>query len=148
MGKNKQKKRPLPGSGISYLTNLMFVALLQIGLLGRTGSGKSTLLSALLRLASTDGEISVDGISWSSVSLHTWRKAFGVVPQVPGGRGFENVCSEDEAERIRGQDRARIASCQTGRQKAEGRRDLSLVGKTGHRTQALIGGSITSGSQR
>ncbi|KAM3609858.1 uncharacterized protein V6R79_021393 [Siganus canaliculatus] len=52
-----------------------------IGLLGRTGSGKSTLLSALLRLASTDGEISVDSVSWSSVSLHTWRKAFGVVPQ-------------------------------------------------------------------
>uniref|UniRef100_A0AAQ4R6A6 Cystic fibrosis transmembrane conductance regulator n=1 Tax=Gasterosteus aculeatus aculeatus TaxID=481459 RepID=A0AAQ4R6A6_GASAC len=52
-----------------------------IGLLGRTGSGKSTLLSALLRLASTDGDISIDGVSWSSVSLHTWRKAFGVVPQ-------------------------------------------------------------------
>ncbi|XP_068458221.1 cystic fibrosis transmembrane conductance regulator [Clinocottus analis] len=52
-----------------------------IGLLGRTGSGKSTVLSALLRLASTDGEISIDGVSWSSVSLHTWRKAFGVVPQ-------------------------------------------------------------------
>ncbi|XP_029288886.1 cystic fibrosis transmembrane conductance regulator isoform X3 [Cottoperca gobio] len=52
-----------------------------IGLLGRTGSGKSTLLSALLRLASTDGEICIDGVSWSSVSLHTWRKAFGVVPQ-------------------------------------------------------------------
>lgn len=55
---------------------------MQMGLLGRTGSGKSTLLSALLRLAYTDGEISIDGVSWSSVSLHTWRKAFGVVPQV------------------------------------------------------------------
>ncbi|XP_061140174.1 cystic fibrosis transmembrane conductance regulator [Syngnathus typhle] len=52
-----------------------------VGLLGRTGSGKSTLLSALLRLAYTDGDISVDGVSWNSVSLHTWRKAFGVVPQ-------------------------------------------------------------------
>ncbi|XP_056271627.1 cystic fibrosis transmembrane conductance regulator isoform X2 [Pseudoliparis swirei] len=52
-----------------------------IGLLGRTGSGKSTLLSALLRLASTEGEISIDGVSWSSVPLHTWRRAFGVVPQ-------------------------------------------------------------------
>lgn len=52
-----------------------------VGLLGRTGSGKSTLLSALLRLASTDGDISIDGVSWSSMSLHSWRKAFGVVPQ-------------------------------------------------------------------
>lgn len=53
-----------------------------MGLLGRTGSGKSTLLSAMLRLASTDGEISIDGISWNSIPLHKWRKAFGVVPQV------------------------------------------------------------------
>ncbi|KAJ8245272.1 hypothetical protein GJAV_G00268970 [Gymnothorax javanicus] len=52
-----------------------------VGVLGRTGSGKSTLLSALLRLASTDGEISIDGVSWNSVPLQTWRKAFGVVPQ-------------------------------------------------------------------
>ncbi|CAG5957632.1 cystic fibrosis transmembrane conductance regulator [Menidia menidia] len=52
-----------------------------VGLLGRTGSGKSTLLAALLRLTATDGEMAVDGISSSSVSLQTWRKAFGVVPQ-------------------------------------------------------------------
>lgn len=58
----------------------------QVGVLGRTGSGKSTLLSALLRLASTDGDISIDGISWNSVPLQTWRKAFGVVPQVTMNR--------------------------------------------------------------
>uniref|UniRef100_A0A3Q0TDV7 Cystic fibrosis transmembrane conductance regulator n=1 Tax=Amphilophus citrinellus TaxID=61819 RepID=A0A3Q0TDV7_AMPCI len=52
-----------------------------VGLLGRTGSGKSTLLSALLRLTSTEGDILIDGVSWNSVSLVTWRKAFGVVPQ-------------------------------------------------------------------
>ncbi|XP_036373688.1 cystic fibrosis transmembrane conductance regulator-like [Megalops cyprinoides] len=53
----------------------------RVGVLGRTGSGKSTLLSALLRLASTDGDISIDGVSWNRVPLQTWRKAFGVVPQ-------------------------------------------------------------------
>ncbi|KAL4656801.1 cystic fibrosis transmembrane conductance regulator isoform X1 [Arapaima gigas] len=53
----------------------------RVGVLGRTGSGKSTLLSALLRLASTEGDISVDGVSWNSMPLQTWRKAFGVVPQ-------------------------------------------------------------------
>ncbi|XP_036375803.1 cystic fibrosis transmembrane conductance regulator-like [Megalops cyprinoides] len=53
----------------------------RVGILGRTGSGKSTLLSALLRLASTEGDISIDGISWNSMPLQTWRKAFGVVPQ-------------------------------------------------------------------
>lgn len=61
-----------------------------MGLLGRTGSGKSTLLSALLRLASTDGDISIDGVSWNSVPLHKWRKAFGVVPQVSLGAPREH----------------------------------------------------------
>uniref|UniRef100_A0A8C8FL92 Cystic fibrosis transmembrane conductance regulator n=1 Tax=Oncorhynchus tshawytscha TaxID=74940 RepID=A0A8C8FL92_ONCTS len=70
-------------AGRSVLQNLSFTveAGQSVGVLGRTGSGKSTLLSALLRLASTDGEISIDGVSWNSVTLQTWRKAFGVVPQ-------------------------------------------------------------------
>ncbi|XP_066561240.1 cystic fibrosis transmembrane conductance regulator [Amia ocellicauda] len=53
----------------------------RVGVLGRTGSGKSTLLSALLRLASTEGNITIDGTSWNAVPLQKWRKAFGVIPQ-------------------------------------------------------------------
>ncbi|XP_075065076.1 cystic fibrosis transmembrane conductance regulator isoform X2 [Mixophyes fleayi] len=53
----------------------------RVGLLGRTGAGKSTLLSAFLRLLSTQGDIQIDGVSWQSLSLQKWRKAFGVVPQ-------------------------------------------------------------------
>ncbi|XP_045648736.1 cystic fibrosis transmembrane conductance regulator, partial [Ursus americanus] len=53
----------------------------RVGLLGRTGSGKSTLLSAFLRLLNTEGEIQIDGVSWDSVTLQEWRKAFGVIPQ-------------------------------------------------------------------
>ncbi|XP_071468873.1 cystic fibrosis transmembrane conductance regulator isoform X4 [Marmota flaviventris] len=53
----------------------------RVGLLGRTGSGKSTLLSAFLRLLNTEGEIQIDGVSWDSISLQQWRKAFGVIPQ-------------------------------------------------------------------
>ncbi|XP_019598753.2 cystic fibrosis transmembrane conductance regulator isoform X1 [Rhinolophus sinicus] len=53
----------------------------RVGLLGRTGSGKSTLLSALLRLLNTEGEIQVDGVSWESVTVQQWRRAFGVIPQ-------------------------------------------------------------------
>lgn len=70
-------------AGRAVLSNISFKVEggQSVGLLGRTGSGKSTLLSAMLRLASTDGEVSIDGVSWSSVSLQTWRKAFGVVPQ-------------------------------------------------------------------
>uniref|UniRef100_A0A8D1ZZ31 Cystic fibrosis transmembrane conductance regulator n=2 Tax=Sus scrofa TaxID=9823 RepID=A0A8D1ZZ31_PIG len=54
----------------------------RVGLLGRTGSGKSTLLLAFLRLLNTEGEIQVDGVSWDSITLQQWRKAFGVIPQV------------------------------------------------------------------
>lgn len=50
--------------------------------MGRTGSGKSTLLSALLRLVNTEGEIQIDGVSWDSIPLQEWRRAFGVIPQV------------------------------------------------------------------
>ncbi|NWX90101.1 CFTR regulator, partial [Nothoprocta pentlandii] len=53
----------------------------RVGLLGRTGSGKSTLLSAFLRLLNTEGEIQIDGVSWNTVSVQQWRKAFGVIPQ-------------------------------------------------------------------
>ncbi|XP_077712138.1 cystic fibrosis transmembrane conductance regulator [Canis aureus] len=53
----------------------------RVGLLGRTGSGKSTLLSALLRLVNTEGEIQIDGVSWDSIPLQEWRRAFGVIPQ-------------------------------------------------------------------
>ncbi|XP_036086891.1 cystic fibrosis transmembrane conductance regulator isoform X1 [Rousettus aegyptiacus] len=53
----------------------------RVGLLGRTGSGKSTLLSAFLRLLNTEGEIQIDGVSWNSITLQQWRKAFGVIPQ-------------------------------------------------------------------
>ncbi|XP_056429817.1 cystic fibrosis transmembrane conductance regulator isoform X2 [Hyla sarda] len=53
----------------------------RVGLLGRSGSGKSTLLSAFLRLLSTQGEILIDGVSWQTLPLQKWRKAFGVVPQ-------------------------------------------------------------------
>ncbi|KAM8979853.1 cystic fibrosis transmembrane conductance regulator isoform 4-T4 [Sarcophilus harrisii] len=52
-----------------------------VGLLGRTGSGKSTLLAAFLRLLNTKGDIQIDGISWDSIPLQQWRKAFGVIPQ-------------------------------------------------------------------
>ncbi|NXD09640.1 CFTR regulator, partial [Nothocercus nigrocapillus] len=53
----------------------------RVGLLGRTGSGKSTLLSAFLRLLNTEGDIQIDGVSWNTVSVQQWRKAFGVIPQ-------------------------------------------------------------------
>ncbi|XP_062063448.1 cystic fibrosis transmembrane conductance regulator [Lepus europaeus] len=70
-------------SGNAILENISFSISpgQRVGLLGRTGSGKSTLLSAFLRLLNTEGEIQIDGVSWDSITLQQWRKAFGVVPQ-------------------------------------------------------------------
>ncbi|XP_040858085.1 cystic fibrosis transmembrane conductance regulator [Ochotona curzoniae] len=70
-------------SGNAILENISFSISpgQRVGLLGRTGSGKSTLLSAFLRLLNTEGEIQIDGVSWDSISLQEWRKAFGVIPQ-------------------------------------------------------------------
>ncbi|XP_063783292.1 cystic fibrosis transmembrane conductance regulator [Pseudophryne corroboree] len=69
--------------GHAVLENISFLISpgQRVGLLGRTGSGKSTLLSAFLRLLSTQGDIIIDGVSWQSLPLQKWRKAFGVVPQ-------------------------------------------------------------------
>lgn len=70
-------------SGSPILENISFSISpgQRVGLLGRTGSGKSTLLSAFLRLLNTEGEIQIDGVSWDSITLQQWRKAFGVIPQ-------------------------------------------------------------------
>ncbi|MCI4379228.1 hypothetical protein PGIGA_G00225600 [Pangasianodon gigas] len=70
-------------AGHAVLKNLSFSVEggQKVGILGRTGSGKSTLFNALLRLAYTDGDMSVDGVSCYNMSLQKWRKAFGVVPQ-------------------------------------------------------------------
>ncbi|KAK1784907.1 hypothetical protein P4O66_018335, partial [Electrophorus voltai] len=69
--------------GHTVLKNLSFTVegAQKVGILGRTGSGKSTLFNALLRLAYTDGDMAIDGVSYSSMALQSWRKAFGVVPQ-------------------------------------------------------------------
>ncbi|MCJ8733339.1 hypothetical protein PDJAM_G00222240 [Pangasius djambal] len=70
-------------AGHAVLKNLSFSVEggQKVGILGRTGSGKSTLFNALLRLAYTDGDMSIDGVSCYNMSLQKWRKAFGVVPQ-------------------------------------------------------------------
>nr|Q2QLH0.1 RecName: Full=Cystic fibrosis transmembrane conductance regulator; Short=CFTR; AltName: Full=ATP-binding cassette sub-family C member 7; AltName: Full=Channel conductance-controlling ATPase; AltName: Full=cAMP-dependent chloride channel [Otolemur garnettii]ABA90408.1 cystic fibrosis transmembrane conductance regulator, ATP-binding cassette (sub-family C, member 7) [Otolemur garnettii] len=70
-------------SGNAILENISFSISpgQRVGLLGRTGAGKSTLLSAFLRLLNTEGDIQIDGVSWDSITLQQWRKAFGVIPQ-------------------------------------------------------------------
>ncbi|XP_071733419.1 ABC transporter C family member 13-like [Rutidosis leptorrhynchoides] len=56
----------------------------QVGIVGRTGAGKSSILNALFRLNPIcGGQIIVDGINISEVSLRDLRSRFAVVPQSP-----------------------------------------------------------------
>ncbi|KAJ1607591.1 ATP-binding cassette protein [Cryptosporidium canis] len=56
----------------------------KIGICGRTGSGKSTLLSAILRLYYIEkGNIMIDNIDISQVSLKKLRSIMTIIPQEP-----------------------------------------------------------------
>ncbi|KAJ1605807.1 ATP-binding cassette protein [Cryptosporidium canis] len=56
----------------------------KIGICGRTGSGKSTLLSAILRLYNIEkGNIMIDNIDISQVSLKSLRSIMTIIPQEP-----------------------------------------------------------------
>ncbi|XP_071734179.1 LOW QUALITY PROTEIN: ABC transporter C family member 13-like [Rutidosis leptorrhynchoides] len=56
----------------------------QVGVVGRTGAGKSSILNALFRLNPIcAGQIIVDGINISDISLRDLRSRFAVVPQSP-----------------------------------------------------------------
>lgn len=52
-------------------------------IVGGTGAGKSTLLSALLRLVPTEGLILLGDYPIHEMSLTSWRRTIGFVPQQP-----------------------------------------------------------------
>ncbi|KAJ3568574.1 hypothetical protein NP233_g5623 [Leucocoprinus birnbaumii] len=55
----------------------------RIGIVGRTGAGKSSLTLSLLQCLVTRGEVYLDGIPTSKLSVATLRSKFTVIPQTP-----------------------------------------------------------------
>lgn len=60
------------------------MALVQVGVVGRTGAGKSSIINALFRLAPLDGgRIVIDGVDTVTLALAPLRRAMALIPQLP-----------------------------------------------------------------
>ncbi|XP_044750890.1 probable multidrug resistance-associated protein lethal(2)03659 isoform X2 [Coccinella septempunctata] len=55
----------------------------KIGIVGRTGAGKSSITSAIFRLTAFEGQILIDGLNTSDISLESLRSKISIIPQEP-----------------------------------------------------------------
>ena len=62
--------------------HVLFSLLFQVGVVGRTGAGKSSLMAALFRLAEPEGNIRIDAVPITDISLSDLRSNLSIIPQV------------------------------------------------------------------
>lgn len=81
----------------------------KVGFVGRTGAGKSTVIMSLFRIVeATQGQILIDGVDISTMSLSRLRKSLTIIPQdaaiftgtVRANLVLERPCNDDELWKV------------------------------------------------
>ena len=114
-----------------------------VALVGASGSGKTTLSNLLLRLVEpSSGGIDVNGVSLSSLDLHSWRSSLGVVTQdatLFNDTIYNNICLTDPSP-----DKKRVEESAEIAQVLEFTSEMT----EGLKTKVGDGGGRLSGGQR
>ena len=69
------------------MSDIVYLFFSQVGVVGRTGAGKSSMIAALFRLAEPEGNVRIDAIPITSISLNDLRSNMSIIPQVSGFAG-------------------------------------------------------------
>ena len=64
------------------MRDIVYLFFSQVGVVGRTGAGKSSMIAALFRLAEPEGNVRIDAIPITAISLNDLRSNMSIIPQV------------------------------------------------------------------
>lgn len=66
----------------TLVIDIVYLLFSQVGVVGRTGAGKSSMIAALFRLAEPEGNVRIDAIPITAISLNDLRSNMSIIPQV------------------------------------------------------------------